>query len=381
MRPSFLLVLLILLVAMGCANDSTQTKIEDVATSSIELSGSDRLTLTKLEHGDDKIFGTESFRDRFRPIGRMVFTDSIKIGDISGVNISEEGMFLILDEPNNSVWLFSQDGTFVNQLNSESCFPGYNWKPREAVFSPGGQILTTHYSGEYFLFDFQGECIGPVRSSGEMVSSSLLTDSNEIISLTFLPSAYGIRKINRDGILRSRFGESKSLASVISRLSWSTLLQERDGSILLSLPIWPQLFVYSQSGDLVNTLGRNPTYFSQLDEDMSENLQGRAAISKISKKLETSSLVLKALLISEQLYILEIINYSEKGLESEKYRSLELILSTKHGFAQESIFLGSTTVHIVAAWKGLLFVVTQPVDGAINSFDGNEFLVVFQLLL
>ncbi len=104
------------------------------------------------------------FSELFAPADTIHLDPSIIVGQISFLDVNQEGNFLVTDGVGRSVDLFSSSGKHIRTYSVPECLPDVgNFHPYSSRFMGKGYVVTMTWQGSVVVFSTDGHCVGATR--------------------------------------------------------------------------------------------------------------------------------------------------------------------------------------------------------------------------
>lgn len=143
------------------------------------------------------------FSELFQLVETVRLDSSVLIGELTYVDVSLGGDFLVSDYSAGKVMVFDRSGKVRMVLDADSCAPGLDFRPRQALYFRDREMLVTSGT-QSFLFDGDGTCNGRVEQL-EPAPQSICVGPDAIFTYTTLRESPSLSKyslaLSRDGDL------------------------------------------------------------------------------------------------------------------------------------------------------------------------------------
>lgn len=248
----------------------------------------------------NKSTADDNFVKHFKKVKTIQLSSEELIGDISYLDVDEQGNFLITDIIGKNVLIFSQDGKFKSKLSAEPCHPGFTFNPLKAKFSPKGTILLTNSIPWGFRFKNNGECLGKVDKTFTAPVEFSLDNSGNIYGYYQDYDGNYFCKMDSLGKEIARFGNfPNNFKNLLYRLEGGGIVSDQHGYIYNANPIEPKIYKYNQKLKLIATFKSEPSYYKSVQNDLSSN-----KIDRHELMIEFGK-IMKGKTLTHSLYLLD----------------------------------------------------------------------------
>lgn len=210
---------------------------------------------------------------RFELADEVRFPESLFMGNVTALDVAENGDLLVTDQFGERLYLFRSDGTLLRELDPTECHPGYETKPLGAYFGPDF-ILMLNAATWGFRFGRSGECLGDVDESFRARRSTDITESGEIVSVFGNPGEpLRLRQMDATGKMLTEIPLFEVPFPNAARRFQGGALVALDDGFLLAQSVSPHVYRFDADGTVVETWSEEPNGYQPLDGDIPANLK------------------------------------------------------------------------------------------------------------
>lgn len=285
----------------------------------------------------------ENEHKNLRLLKEIKLSDELIIGDITKMDSYKNEKFVIVDAVGKQVYLIDSLGQLIKTLNPEECHPGFHWYPLSAFFNQEGNIYIINSAPWGFKFGSNGECFGPLDNSFLAAISFTFNSSNQIIGYyNTLPSPT-LRLMTPEGKKIKDFGFfPKEFLNVIHRFECGGIITDKKDNVYQVNINSPDIFKYDKEYKLVATYKHKPSYYKNIETDISSSpgevmrdvnriLKDKTLTQDIILLDKDKILVQFAQMSSERFYGIEIFDLNGNRLNKEEIKFRLPVLAAENG--------------------------------------------------
>ncbi len=208
---------------------------------------------------------------------------SILIGQVTFLDVNQEGHLLVSDMIGKSIYRFSASGEYVMTYSVSECLPDEkDFTPMASRFIDGDRILTMNIGGPFVVFDAAGNCLAASRRLSEtFISFCAKDDSLHMLPISGLPSGVSVAvysaALERLGETRVEDPEFRELNLGRYGHPGRTLECFNDGPYYTYLGIEDAIPVRANA----ETVRALPPFFVKRKQDLRPNLPLMEAVAEI----------------------------------------------------------------------------------------------------
>ncbi len=218
---------------------------------------------------------SDSFHRHFEKSKTIQVPAEIPVGQISFMDVNADGEILLTDRVGRSVILIDSEGNLKKTLTPEGCDENISWRPTEAYFASDGSVFVVGAQPWGIRFSEDGECISQASSNYLAADATSFDDQGYMYGYYEqghqVDNGFVIKKMTPQGRTTFEFplaGGFKRMMHLNYRLADGGMVYGGDGSLYVTFPTEPEVFVYSQQGELIRTIQVRPPFFDDYQSDI-----------------------------------------------------------------------------------------------------------------
>lgn len=261
-------------------------------------------------------FVTDDAPQLFSLVRRIQLSSDVLVGQISNLDVDENGNLLVTDYIGRSVLLYGFDGRLKKKLSADSCNPGFHFAPLKAKFSSKSWIVMTNSAPWGFRFKRNGECFAPMDKTF-IAPMDFCFDRKENIYGYFIGGTGGyLSRMDSTGkeILRYRSFPNQ-FKNLLSRMEGGGIVCDDSGFIYVALPTGPEVYKYSPRGELMAKFGVIPSYYNRIEQDISSSTNPQTVLADFRRVTMGKNTTLSIHLIEKDKIVLQYLLAKTIGIE------------------------------------------------------------------
>lgn len=316
----------------------------------------------------NKSTANDNFGKHFKKVKTIQLSSEVLIGEISYLDVDEQGNFLITDIIGKNLLIYDQEGKLKSKLSAEPCHPGFTFNPLKAKYNTNGQILLTNSIPWGFRFNNDGNCLGKVDKTFTAPVEFCFDNSGNIYGYYQGNDGNYLCKMDSLGKEIARFGKFPSnFKNLLYRLEGGTIVCDKKGYVYNVNPVEPKIYKYNQKLELIATYKNEPSYYKMIQRDLSTN-QSQELLVEIGKVLKGKTLTHSFFLLDDDRIMVQYITSGKCGVE---------ILDLNGKLIASEIIVPDL---IMCAKYGKIYIVNEPQSDDWNNVP-NPSIEVYQFKL
>jgi len=215
--------------------------------------------------------------DKFKKIRTVGFSDPLNIlrdelliAEIKSLDVDISGRFLAVDLIGEQAFLFDSDGSLLSNLDPSSCYPGFEFRPVNAIFLDDQSIFLVNAGPWGYRFTAEGKCIGNVHDDYIMLQVGFMdTDTQgNLVGLYRMPAESIIKYMTSFGETTQEIILPQStFPNANIRIAMGGIVADKT-HIYYASAVEPYILKISIDGTIEAKISRRTSWFQEISKDI-----------------------------------------------------------------------------------------------------------------